>query len=34
MVVKPKVIAVYLNGLNDLKAGVRIFGMIHEASVL
>jgi hypothetical protein len=31
---KPEVIAMYLNGLNDLKTGVRIFRMIQGAGVL
>jgi hypothetical protein len=33
-VMKPQVIAVYLNDLNDLKMGMRIFSMIQEAGVL
>jgi hypothetical protein len=34
MVMKPQVVAVYLNGGNDLKTGVRIFRIIQEVSVL
>jgi hypothetical protein len=34
MVMKPEVVAVYLNGLNDLKTSVRIIRMIQEAGVL
>jgi hypothetical protein len=34
LVMKPKVIAVHFNGLNDLKTGLRIFRMIQEAGVL
>jgi hypothetical protein len=34
MVMKPQVIAVYLNGLNNLKTSVRIFRTIQEAGVL
>jgi hypothetical protein len=31
---KPQIVAVFLIGLNDLKTGVWIFRMIHEASIL
>jgi hypothetical protein len=31
---KPEVVAVYLNGFNDLNTGVSIFRMIQEADVL
>jgi hypothetical protein len=34
MVLKPEVAAMYLNGLNNLKMGVRIFGMIQEVHIL
>jgi hypothetical protein len=34
MVMKPEVVALYLNGLNDLKSGVWIFRMIQETGIL
>jgi hypothetical protein len=34
MMMKPKDVEVSLNGLNDLKMGVRIFRIIQDAGVL
>jgi hypothetical protein len=34
MMMKPEVIAVYLNGLNYFKRGMRIFRMIQELRIL
>jgi hypothetical protein len=34
LVMKPYVVAVYLNGLHDLKTGVKNFRMIQEAGLL